>query len=359
MSKTTLSIQSFGARLRVRDGLFIVFLPDSSGGGNHQEEEYAVSTVESIQLHPSTSVTADALLLAQEHHIPVHVLDKGQSPVIFMAGLQPSSSVSIWHRQLVLHGTPEGLGYARDWLCLKIRRKIELLNRLRSYRTGPALEHLDTALQKLRDTLVRMSSQPLQPVVQAAAALRGIEGYGQRVYLETLSHLLPSQNKFEGRSRQPAEDLFNALLNYGYGILYKWVEQALWEAGLSPYIGFLHSDKRHHKSLLFDFIEPFRPWMDKVAFGLCVRKEINIQQHASILATGGVWLNKAGKKLFTEAVLYRFDRKVVQIGDRSWRLRLAISEEARQFALLLRNTVSLWSPSADPQPVSDLILSPN
>ena len=99
--------------------------------------------------------------------------------------------------------------------------------------------------------------------------------------------------------------------------------------------------------------------MDKVAFGLCVRKEINIQQHASILATGGVWLNKAGKKLFTEAVLYRFDRKVVQIGDRSWRLRLAISAEARQFALLLRNTVSLWSPSADPQPVSDLILSPN
>jgi CRISPR/Cas system-associated endonuclease Cas1 len=38
-------------------------------------------------------------------------------------------------------------------------------------------------------------------------------------YFATLSALLPEQYKFKNRN-QPATDIFNAMLNYAYGILY-------------------------------------------------------------------------------------------------------------------------------------------
>lgn len=333
-----ISIQSFGARLRSRDGLFVVYLPDLSGAGQHREEEFAASSVDSIMLHPHTSASVDALLLAQKHQIPVLLLDERELPASFLAGLQPPSSFHIWKQQLLLHGTSEGLGYAREWLCLKVRRKIEWLGKLRSYREGPALERINNCLTVLHDTHARLAHHSLVNPGSAAASLRGIEGQGQRVYLDTLSSLLPAQTKFDGRSRRPAEDIFNAMLNYAYGILYNWVERALWETGLNPYIGFLHSGERQHKALLFDLIEPFRPWMDKAVFKLCARKQVNSQQHARQLPEGGFWLNTEGKRIVAETVYQRFNRKMVIVGERTYRLRHAILVEIRQFALLLSQT---------------------
>jgi len=37
---------------------------------------------------------------------------------------------------------------------------------------------------------------------------------------ETLGKLIPEKYAFEARSRNPAKDPFNCMLNYSYGILY-------------------------------------------------------------------------------------------------------------------------------------------
>ena len=84
-------------------------------------------------------------------------------------------------------------------------------------------------------------------------SIMGIEGSGGRIYFEAISFILPDRYKFEGRSRNPAKDEFNALLNYGYGILYSKVEKACIIAGLDPYVGIIHTDHYNKKSLVFDF----------------------------------------------------------------------------------------------------------
>lgn len=343
----TLSLQSFGARLRVKDGLFVVTVPDLTGAGNHREEEIAAPTLETLLLYRHTSVSSDALLLAQEHGASVFLMGDDDLPVAFLAGALPASSNAIWRQQLLFQGTTRGLEFARGWLCTKVRRKIEWLSKLRSYRTGDALQRLEAGLAALRDTLARLSTQSLHNVREAAAALRGLEGQGQRLYLDLMASLLPGASKFDGRSRQPADDLFNAMLNYAYGILYRLVEKALWEAGLNPYFGFLHTDERNQKALLYDFIEPFRPWMDKIVFSLCARKEANTQQHTRVLPNGGIWLNAAGKQLLTEAVHRHFSGAMVAVGQRFWRLRHAALQEARRFASALRGERDAW-PAALP-----------
>jgi CRISPR-associated protein Cas1 len=64
---------------------------------------------------------------------------------------------------------------------------------------------------------------------------------------------------FEGRVRSGAPDLVNSMLNYGYGILYSRLLGVLLRTGLNVNISFLHKPQEGKTSLLFDFIEEFRP----------------------------------------------------------------------------------------------------
>ena len=88
--------------------------------------------------------------------------------------------------------------------------------------------------------------------------MMGHEGIAGRAYFGCLGKIVPSEYRFASRSRQPAKDPFNAMLNYGYGILYSLVERAQILAGLDPHIGFLHTDNYNKPSLVYDMIEPFR-----------------------------------------------------------------------------------------------------
>jgi len=60
----------------------------------------------------------------------------------------------------------------------------------------------------------------------------------------------------------------NAMINYAYGVLYSKVERGCIIAGLDPYVGFLHTDRYNKKSLVFDLIEPFRIFADRVVLKL-------------------------------------------------------------------------------------------
>jgi CRISPR-associated protein Cas1 len=47
-----------------------------------------------------------------------------------------------------------------------------------------------------------------------------------------------------------------------YGILYGKVEGALLCYGLDPMVGLMHAEGYNKKSLVYDCIEPFRPWAE-------------------------------------------------------------------------------------------------
>jgi CRISPR-associated protein Cas1 len=127
----------------------------------------------------------------------------------------------------------------------------------------------------------------------------GIEGSGGRIYFEAISFIMPERYKFDGRSRNPAKDEFNALLNYAYGILYSKVEKACIIAGLDPYVGIIHTDHYNKKSLVFDFIENFRIWADETVVKLFAGRNVK-QEHFDKLENGFT-LNKEGKALLIGA----------------------------------------------------------
>ncbi|NUM78827.1 CRISPR-associated endonuclease Cas1, partial [candidate division KSB1 bacterium] len=151
------------------------------------------------------------------------------------------------------------------------------------------------------------SNLPLAPcpLPLAADSLRGLEGTAGRIYFEALSFVQPEQFPFHGRSRQPAKDEFNCILNYCYGVLYGLVERACMLSGLEPYLGFFHTDNYNKKSLVFDLIEPYRLWAEETTVYLFSQRQVKKEMFDKI--QNGMTLNKEGKQMVIAAFNERLD----------------------------------------------------
>jgi CRISPR-associated endonuclease Cas1 len=85
--------------------------------------------------------------------------------------------------------------------------------------------------------------------------------------------LVKDETDFAGRERQGAKDLVNSMLNYGYGILYSRIWDAVLKARLNPYISFMHTHQAGKPTLIYDLIEEFRPVaVDRVVIALVNKK---------------------------------------------------------------------------------------
>lgn len=60
----------------------------------------------------------------------------------------------------------------------------------------------------------------------------------------------------------------NNLLNYGYSVLRAATARAIVGAGLLPALGIYHHNRSNAFPLADDFMEPFRPFVDKIVFNL-------------------------------------------------------------------------------------------
>ncbi|MDX1910379.1 MAG: CRISPR-associated endonuclease Cas1 [Saprospiraceae bacterium] len=324
-------LQTFGSRLRVRDGIFEMTVPDISGANHHVIEQFAPEQVTSILLHKGTSVSADALLLAIEIGVDIQVLDQFGHPQGRFWSNRPTSTLSIWKNQLALSHTTEGLRIAKSWIEEKLHGRILHLRKLKGYRSAEKGKIITAAETALLELLTRLKKMPLLEFNADAATIRGIEGAAGRHYFDTLSALLPDEYQFGGRSNRPATDAFNAFLNYGYAILYSKAERALLLAGLHPYIGFMHADGYQRKNLVFDFIEQFRVWIDKIVFKLFSRKHVS-SVHITLRTEKGYWLAEEGKRLLVDHVLERLANKKQALDGLEYSLDALMTESARRCA---------------------------
>ena len=90
-------------------------------------------------------------------------------------------------------------------------------------------------------------------------SIRGIEGAAGRAYHGGLRRLIqPPEFASKRRTRRPAQDAFNALLNYSYSLLLARIANAVLACGLDPHLGFYHTDRSTAPPLTLDLMELFR-----------------------------------------------------------------------------------------------------
>lgn len=97
----------------------------------------------------------------------------------------------------------------------------------------------------------------------------GAEGYASTVYFKAFGELIRGDFKFEKRDYYPPPDPVNALLSFGYMLVFNELSSILEAFGFDIFIGFPHSTKYGRESLATDMIEEFRsPVVDRLVLYL-------------------------------------------------------------------------------------------
>ena len=210
--------------------------------------------VESIVISNQAMLSTQAIVLALEHNIDIIFLDKFGDPLGRVWFSKMGSTALIRRKQLEAAEMPHGLELVMQMIRQKMENQARFLKKLMHSRPGKESQ-FDSAITTIEQSLSSLTSSD-EDIEGFRNRIMGLEGTAGRVYFQCLSTIMPEKYRFEGRSRRPARDPFNAVLNYCYGILYSLVEKACILSGLDPYVGFLHTDIYNKKSLVFDLIEP-------------------------------------------------------------------------------------------------------
>lgn len=101
--------------------------------------------------------------------------------------------------------------------------------------------------------------------------LRGYEGQAAALYWQAWAAMLAPAWGFSGRRPRPAPDPVNALLSFGYALLYQCVCGLLHARGADARLGGLHTSSSERDSLALDLMEPWRaPVVDTAVWHLVV-----------------------------------------------------------------------------------------
>jgi CRISP-associated protein Cas1 len=284
-----LILTTFGTYLHRSGEMFLV-------KADGQTREVSSRKVQSIQITTGASLSTDAIQLAIEKNIDILFLDKYGNPYGRVWHGRPGSTTAIRRAQLRIADHPEGLKLALGWMLEKLDNQTGYLREARKRRTrlSAVLTEKIEALSAYRPQMEKLEGD----LDAVRGNLMGLEGRAGRIYWEAVNLLLPERFRFGTRSRNPARDEFNCLLNYSYGVLYGTVERACILAGLDPYVGFVHTDHYNKPSLVFDLIERYRIWADETVVGLFARRKVNREMFDPL--HNGLTLNKQGKGVLME-----------------------------------------------------------
>lgn len=321
-------INTYGAYLHVKDEMFEIRVkPDPKAP--YRVNHIAAHKIKSFLIGLGTSMSTNAIDLAMKHHIDIVIVNRQGMPLGRFWHAKLGSTTAIRKKQLEASLNEIGLHYVKKWVARKLEHQADFIQDLRKNRPK-MYEDLGAYQLKILGFWEKIKAAEGKNPAEVADKIRGWEGSAGRQYFAALSLAIPSTFKFQGRSMRPAKDAFNACLNYAYGILYSRVEKSLMIAGLDPYLGFLHRDDYNLKSLVFDFIEPYRIYADKCVFWLFSRKKIKKSFFESFQA--GITLNKDGKQLLVESFQGYLENTKRRLHGRNQTYANAMQMEAHRFA---------------------------
>lgn len=298
-------LNSWGTSLVKENGQLVVIHQDG-------KQIIPLDKLRTITVGKGARLSSDAALLAIENEVDILFVDDVGKPKGRVWSIQFGSITTIRRKQLDFTFSSEAIKWIKDILYQKLDNQIALM-----YSLAPIdWEHqskLDKTIDTINDYKKKIKAVQGETVSDIAPSLRGWEGVASRRYYEIINLLLPEAMRFDNRSQHPALDIFNCLLNYGYGILYGKIEGELIKAGLDPYVGVMHREDYNRPVLVFDVIEKYRVWIDFVVVKLLQQNAINTDCY-SIREDGSYWLEALGKRILIQSVNDYFDEVITMDG---------------------------------------------
>ena len=286
--------------------------------------------IESIVISNKAMISTQAVVQALENNIDIIFLDGFGDPLGRIWFSKLGSTALIRRKQTQAAESETGMQRVLEMIRQKLENQERFLKKLMHARPEKESHFSDTLLQ-IAKTRKELEAENEQTVMDRNRIM-GLEGTAGRAYFQCIAKCMPEKYRFKGRSRRPAKDPFNAVLNYCYGILYGRVEKACILSGLDPYVGFLHTDNYNKKSLVFDLIEPFRIFGEQTAVYLFTGRKIKDDYFDT--GEASVSLNTQGKPVVIEAMNAHMEESV-RYRRKNVKRKHIIQHEAHRLANIL------------------------
>ncbi len=207
------------------------------------------------------SISSDAIYHCVEHGIQINFLSGSGKPYAKVTSPVLLGTVAIRREQYNAYRDRRGVALAKAFVEGKIKNQANVLKYFGKHRRKAQPEiygQIAAAVARLDAHLKELTALDAPSVDELRGQLLSVEGRAAQHYWDLVQVLVAEKVKFPGREHRGAEDDLNAMLNYGYGVLYSQAWGALLLAGLEPFAGFLHVDRPGKPSLVLDFVEEFR-----------------------------------------------------------------------------------------------------
>lgn len=151
-----------------------------------------------------------------------------------------------------------GLDIAKHIVCNKILNEINTLKNIRKKDSST------------KDTITVLNDYMTKgKLCDDYYSLLSHEGNAAKLYFKVIFDNV----EWKGRKPRIKFDYINSALDIGYTILFTFIEVIVNSFGFDTYVGVLHKQFYMRKSLICDFVEPFRTIIDEQ-----LRKSINLKQ---------------------------------------------------------------------------------
>ncbi|MGF1588854.1 MAG: CRISPR-associated endonuclease Cas1 [Pleurocapsa sp.] len=259
-----------------------------------------IPLLEQILIFGKSQITTQAIRACIWQNIPIVYLSRmGYCYGRILPLERGYRQLSRYQQQL---SRAEKLAVAREITTAKLKNSRVLLQRQqRKQQTA----RLTETLQNLSYLITK--TEQAKDIEQ----LIGLEGAGAASYFSAYGEVITNPDfVFVARSRRPPGNPVNAMLSFGYQILWNHFLALIELQELDPYQACLHQGSYRHAALASDLIEEFRaPIVDSLVLYLINRRIVNSVTDF-VYRNGGCFLNDAGRKKYLQAFLQRMEEEI-------------------------------------------------
>ena len=178
---------------------------------------------------------------------------------------------------------------------------------------------------------------------QSVEILLLLEAQAKKIYFSSFDIILEKEKfHFEKRSKNPPQNEINALLSYGYSLLYANYLSVIDRSRLISHISFVHSLTKCSESLQFDLADILKPVLvDRLVLSLCRHK--SLKKEYFDYKSDRCYLNKDGAKFFIEKY-ENYLLKTIKINNRYYSYRNLISREVHLLSNYIAKETNDYKP---------------
>lgn len=288
--------------------------------------------VDLIFLFGNIHLTTPVVQFCMRERIPIVYLNQ-QGYWIGESSSLPSHGLATQNAQFTVSNSDK-IAIAKQFVYAKIQNSLVLLRRLNQRRQQSKVQELIQAMATHRDSL---------QYARSTDQLMGHEGIAARQYFEAIRALLDPHWHFNHRRARPATDPVNALLSFGYSILYNNIRSILTALGFQPMQGIMHKPASGHAALASDLMEELRPIVvDSLVWSLTLNNKFSPQQF--IDTEGRCELNSEVRKVFIALVEKNLQRRFRYHDGQHVSIRYAIELQGRHLARVLKGEDAYYRP---------------